>query len=603
MLQTLRNNMRYIMFVVAAAFILTIIFSWGMGGFKNKRTKVQSGILATINNNKIMYQTFALLVDQEIKQMKENQNKTSLTDYEVQSIREKVWNETLRDMLMTQEVHRLGIQTTANEIFLHLENNPPAFIKSHEAFQTEGKFDIQKYHQALHDKQYANAWVNAENYLRSTIPMQKLGSWLLSTIRISDSELEQAFAMKQNQVNVQYIQFNPYHYPVDSIETGDQEIQKYYQMHKNDYMLEEQRQIKYVKFDLHPSEEDTALIWEDARDLINRINDGEDFAQIAESESQDPGSAERGGDLGFFGHGDMVKPFEEAAFGARVGELVGPVVSNYGLHIIKVTDRKRENGAVKIKASHILLKFEASPETYDRVNDAASYFSDELTESDDYSFDALAKREGYEVQESPLFSDGGFIPGVGMSATMNRLAFREELGYVSPPISVNDQLYVFNVSNIEGKHIQPLEEVKSKVERSLKREKQKEMALADCQNFWEKIQSSDFETVALEDSVEIKETGLFSYETGAPQIGKNPKFSGTAFGLSAGDVSKPIETDRACYILKVLEKTEFDKSDFNAQKETLRQELMNKKMNMYYMAWIEQLKKDAKIEDFRAAYF
>ena len=82
MLQALRNNMRHIMVIVAVSFILTIVFSWGMGGFKNRRTKVQSGILATINGQKIMYQTFATLVDHEMKMLKERQNKESLTDYE-----------------------------------------------------------------------------------------------------------------------------------------------------------------------------------------------------------------------------------------------------------------------------------------------------------------------------------------------------------------------------------------------------------------------------------------------------------------------------------------------------------------------------------------
>ncbi|MBN2105115.1 peptidylprolyl isomerase [bacterium] len=603
MLQTLRNNMRYIMFVVAAAFILTIVFSWGMGGFKNKRTKVQSGILATVNNQKIMYQTFALLVEQEIKQIKESQDKTSLTDYEIQSIREKVWNETLRDLLMTQEVKRLGIQTTANEIFMHLENNPPPFIKNHEAFQTDGEFDIQKYHQILRDRQYANAWVDAENYLRSTLPMQKLGSWLLSTIRVTEEELKQAYALKNNRVNVQYVNFNPYRYPMDSIEITDQEIQTYYKEHKDEFKLEEQRKIKYVKFNLDPTKEDTALLKSDAGDLILRLREGEDFASLAQTESEDPGSAERGGDLGFFGRGDMVKPFEDAAFNAPVGKIIGPVESNYGLHIIKVTDRKRENGETKVKASHILLKYKASPETHDRVNESASYFSDELLESDDYTFDELAKREGYETEESTLFSKGGFIPGVGMSMTMNRLTFRENLGYVSPPIDVNNQLYVFQVSDIEEAHIQPINEVKTKIERALRHEKQKQMAMEDCKLFWEKMQSSDFEESAAENSLEIKETGLFTFESGAPQIGKDPKLMGAAFGLSVGDTSSPIETDRGCYILKVLDKTEFNESDFKSQKESLKQELINRKMNTYYMTWMEKLKADAEIEDFREAYF
>ncbi|MFC1569082.1 peptidylprolyl isomerase [bacterium] len=603
MLQSLRNNMRHIMVVVAVSFILTIVFSWGMGGFKNRRTKVQSGILATVNGQKIMYQTFAMLVDHEIKMMKERQGKESLTDYELQSVRDKIWNETLQDILMTQEVHRLGIQTSADEIFMHLENNPPEFIRSHESFQTDGQFDIQKYQQTLRDPNYANAWRDAENYLRSTLPMQKLGSWLISTIRVSEGEMKEAYRLKNDRMNVQYVAFNPFTYSMDDTEITDKEIQSYYNKHKDEYKASEQRKIKYVIFNLDATQEDSSMLWSEANDLMEQIRNGEDFAQLAEENSKDPGSAVNGGDLGFFGRGDMVKSFEEAAFNARIGKVVGPVQSNYGLHIIKVTDRKRENGETKVKASHILLKFEASPETYDYINDAASYFSDELLESDDYTFDALAKREGYEMHESPLFDPGSFIPGIGMSMVMNRVAFREDLGYVSPPISVNDDLYIFQVSEIAKEHIQPLDEVRSTVERSIKQEKQKQLAISDCQQFWNKCQTTDFISAANADSLEIKETGMFSFESSIPQIGRNAHFAGTAFGLAVGDVSQPIESDRGCYVLKVLEKSEFDDSAFETEKESIKQELMNKKMNMSYMAWMEGLKKNAKIEDFREAYF
>ena len=74
MLQSLRKNMRHIMVIVAVSFILTIVFSWGMGGFKNKRTKVQSGILAIVNGQKIMHQQFELMVDQEMQNLKECQS-------------------------------------------------------------------------------------------------------------------------------------------------------------------------------------------------------------------------------------------------------------------------------------------------------------------------------------------------------------------------------------------------------------------------------------------------------------------------------------------------------------------------------------------------
>src|SRR5690606_18618210 len=76
-----------------------------------------------------------------------------------------------------------------------------------------------------------------------------------------------------------------------------------------------------------------------AQQARQRVQSGEDFAAVARELSDDPGSAARGGDLGYFGRGAMVAPFETAAMGARVGDVVGPVETQYGYHIIKVTDR------------------------------------------------------------------------------------------------------------------------------------------------------------------------------------------------------------------------------------------------------------------------
>lgn len=89
-----------------------------------------------------------------------------------------------------------------------------------------------------------------------------------------------------------------------------------------------------------------------AEDLKKQLADGADFAELAKENSQDPGSAANGGDLGFFGKGKMVPEFEEAAFALKVGEVSEPIQSVYGFHIIKVTAKK--DG--EVKASHILIK-------------------------------------------------------------------------------------------------------------------------------------------------------------------------------------------------------------------------------------------------------
>ena len=108
---------------------------------------------------------------------------------------------------------------------------------------------------------------------------------------------------------------------------------------------------------------------------MERAKGGENFADLANEYTQDPSGQEKGGDLGWFGKGQMVKPFEEAAFKASKGSIIGPIVSRFGSHIINVRAKKSENGQEQVLASHILLTVEAKPATLSELRRVATLFS------------------------------------------------------------------------------------------------------------------------------------------------------------------------------------------------------------------------------------
>ena len=116
-------------------------------------------------------------------------------------------------------------------------------------------------------------------------------------------------------------------------EPTDEEIQKFYEQNKEaQFTTPEQRCVRHILFAKDQEQK--------AEDVKKQLEDGADFAKLAKEYSQDPGSAENGGDLGCLGKGETVPPFEEAAFGAEEGEIVGPVKTEFGYHILEVTDAK-----------------------------------------------------------------------------------------------------------------------------------------------------------------------------------------------------------------------------------------------------------------------
>ena len=233
-----------------------------------------------------------------------------------------------------------------------------------------------------------------------------------------------------------------------------------------------------------PSEQDSVQVREDILHLLDLIHDGADFAKLAEENSEDA-TAKQGGDLGFFGRGQMVKPFEDAAFSAKVGDVIGPVQTQYGEHLIKVTAKKMENGEEKVRASHILLKYKVTPETYDALNNQADYLYEELQRTKGKYFDQLAQDEKLELKETEFFPAGGFIPGLGMAPRISYYTFKEKKGWFSHAVSQGEDLILFQISDIEPDRTKSLDEVREPIVRILEREKRMEAAGQECSRFAE----------------------------------------------------------------------------------------------------------------------
>jgi len=603
MMQTLRKYMKHIFWVVAIAFIATIVFSWGMGGFKDKNYQAQQGIIGIINGQKIQYQQFAMALDQEIENIKLQSNTQEISEYRIQSLRDQIWESIVQNILLSQEIENMKIQASPEEIVFQLRNNPPEFIRTNEQFQTEGQFDMTKYQQALSDPRNYNAWIDVENYLRSTIPMQKLQAYIQSSIRVTENEVREAYRLENEKVNAKYVFFDPAALSLENIQITDDEIRNAYQERREDYHEPEKRKIRYVLFERKPSPDDRLQARQDIEDILDQINKGADFEEMA-LESDDVGTREMGGDLGFFGRGAMVKPFEDAAFSASVGDLVGPIETQHGLHIIEVLARKIESGETKVQARHILIKYEMSPETYDSMLDRADYLYNITSETGEKHFTELAEQEGLTVQESPLFQEGGFIPGIGMASRVNFYVFNENLNWLSQPMGAGENIIVFQISEIQKAYYKPVDEVESTIQSSLEREKQKVKAGEICHQFRNKISGGmNFEQVAAQDSLEIFETGLIHLQAYISRVGRDARFSGAAFRLKAGDVSEPVEGSRGYYLIKVIERSDMNEDLFQSEKESEKQRLFQQKQQTMIMAWLNQLKEKADIEDFRNQYY
>ena len=579
--------------------ILFSVLHWRMDFRSIMESGPPRGVIGVVNGHQIRWEQFRDARWQAIQQMRQQGN-AELTERDYEEATQRTWDELVSVILQSQEIKKRGIVVTDKEISFHVRNTPPDFVTQAEIFQNEeGQFDTTKFRQALNDPNVP--WLQVENYFRSILPFQKLQNQVLATVRVTDLEVRQDYLNKNEKVKVDYLFFGPQEFASSITEASDDEILQYYNEHKEDYSQEAQRKVDYIQFSKQPGPDDSASVKKDIDDLHEKLKSGEDFAELASIYSEDVASREKGGDLGFFGQGSMVKPFEDVAFGLEVGELSEPVLTRYGWHIITVTEKKKEDDEDQIKASHILLKIEPSGETLKNIEQAAEEFAQS---SPEIGFDSLAAVKNLEVKESPFFRKESYIPGIGYFPVAVNFAFRSKIGAISNFYEDTKAYYVFRLADEKKAGYRPFDEVKDVAKNALLKEKRMVLAKARAHDITDSLaRGLTFDQVAEACSLEVKETDLFNRTGYVSGVGKYENFIGTAFKMEQDQISEVIETQRGYYIIQKIDHQSIDEAMFEEEKETLKLSLLQQKRMAAFNQWYADLKERSDIEDYRDLYF
>lgn len=335
---------------------------------------------------------------------------------------------------------------------------------------------------------------------------------------------------------------------------------------------------------------------DEANKLYAELIAGSDFSEAARKFSQDPGSAVKGGDLGYFGKGMMVPEFEKAVFEGKVGEVQKPVKTSYGYHIIKVTDRISKKYIVE----RIVNQVKQSATTRDRMFNSAVDFSYLARKN---NFLKEAELMNYEVKETPLFVKTNSVPGIGANKRLIDFSFENGLNTISDPFKVFNGHVVVQIIEVVGEHFKPFDEVKEQIRPAVVREKKLELLKSKAEDVYKKI-SGDLDKVSqFADNVQIQQTGNFTPQGNVPGIGRDYVFINKALELELNKVSEPVKGQRGIFLMKVLERTPFDENFYSLQSENLRNMLLQEKRSRYVNQWIEKLKENANIVDNRHLFF
>lgn len=333
--------------------------------------------------------------------------------------------------------------------------------------------------------------------------------------------------------------------------------------------------------------------------IYKQLRSGADFATLAKEKSQDPGSAVKGGDLGWFGKGMMVPEFEKAAFGGRIGRVQRPIKSQFGYHIILVKDKTNKKYVVE----SIVNKIVASASTMDRIYQKAGDFQ-YLSEQD--GFESTVSDYNYDIVETPaLEKTATSIPGLGTNRSLLLYTFDNSVGDISPVFKFQNGYVVAMISEITEAGFKPIEDVKNSIVLEIKKHKKAEKELKIANEIRTKIgEDGDFK-IAKEifPKAKVSSVNNFSTSGSIPTIGRDYAFSQVAFELPLQKVSDPFHGLRGAYIIKVTSKTNFDTTAFALQKNSIRTSLLNQKKSALYSQWLVDIKEEADIVDNRYQFY
>jgi len=343
---------------------------------------------------------------------------------------------------------------------------------------------------------------------------------------------------------------------------------------------------------------DSIAAYTQARQLITELRGGADFAALARQYSQDPGSAQQGGDLGWFGKGMMVKPFEDAAFKAGIGQVVGPVRTQFGLHIIKVLGKDSR----ELKIADIKMSVKTSQQSKDDLKQHAEDF---IYVAKQDGFDKAANTMNVRMERTPSFAKGRFIPGVGQNDDLMKWIFDGKLGDISDVTTISQGYAVFMISDVKDAGVTPFEQVSAQIRTIVKREKQYDQAQKYADQLLQKLHPGDSlkSVIQYDGRIHYGFTGSFGPSGFVPEVGRDMGFVAEALKLNPGQISPAIKGTNGVYALQLLNKTTFDTTAYKIQRITIMQQLMQQEKTRIVNDWLQSLKESASIEDNRSQIF
>ena len=633
MLDFVRNKQKSIIIKIAfAIIILSFVIGYAMlsspGGPAGED---QSAEAAIVNGKAIAFNDFQTTYS-NLYQVYQNIYQDQFTPALEKQLKlaEKTLDSLIDQVLLQDEAERQQIEISGKELVDAIANIP--------AFQENGVFSKDRYLQVLAYQRLSSEQFEAMQ--RSELITTKVREQLQAGITVTDEEIDEEFRNNNEKVNLNYVsltpasfekkvkvtdealatyfaeqqevfrtpemvslrylQFVPERY-LDEVTFDENELEKYHRRHLDQFEILEKIKASHILIKVDEGTDETVREEKKAfaEKLLEEVKAGKDFAELARVNSDDAASAVKGGNLGYFTRGSMVKPFEQAAFNMKPGDISEVVETTFGYHIIKVEEytepgvRSLEESMDEVKAG--LRQEKAKQLAFEKAMDA--YNINRKTGD----LEAAATTNELGLKESGLFARDGYIDGIGSNAEIINAAHLLEENTLAKPVATDDGIILFALKERVASHIPELDEVKDLVTASYQATEAVKLAKAAAEELVADLaDGGSLVKLAKRGDYTVEETGEFTrtYSPFVPRLGTSEELSTAAFEVKEGEtaIDQLFEIQKRFVVVEVKERIAADVTLLDeAKRAELQKTILSRKQNEAVASRLEELRSAATI--------
>jgi peptidyl-prolyl cis-trans isomerase D len=424
---------------------------------------------------------------------------------------------------------------------------------------------------------------------------------LRKTINPSDSDL-QAFFTKNaaryatavpEQRKVTYFAFTPDQLPGGAPQVSPQEIQQYFKAHASEYSVPEQARSRHILIKVAPNADPKtdAAAKAKAEALLKQIQGGANFADLAKKNSDDPGSKDKGGELGFAHRGMMVPEFDNAIFTQKIGDTK-IVKTSFGYHIIQVEERQ---DAHTQSLSEVLPTIQATIARQKGAANEQNYAQSLTSEAIKNGLQKTAAAHHLELVTTPPLGVQGVISALPDSSQIMGKAFESKQGDPPQFAATGEGFAIFQVTDVEAAHAPDFASWKSHVADDYRNEQlpallgQKTMELAAKART-----TNDLAKAAKEMGATLKSSELVGQSGQVPDFGQVGQVAPQLFNMNPGQISGPISAGRTGVVAKIVDKQEPSADEIAKNFDQFRDQILDQRRGQAFNVFLSTILDDYK---------